>query len=91
MQPRPVTITPVLNGYIVQIGCQSLVFNSFELLEVELLRYFKNPTEVEHSYKVNAVNPSCLTSEPANREIRDVRLEPVRGVDTGRAYPSQAR
>ncbi len=48
--PRVITITPALNGFIVQIGCQTVVFKGLTTLLDELYRYYYNPREVEREY-----------------------------------------
>jgi hypothetical protein len=53
---RTVKITPVLNGFRVEVGCQELVFSSIEELCKELIRYQKNSESVEKEYLENAVN-----------------------------------
>jgi hypothetical protein len=47
---RDVIITKVANGFIVKVGCQSFVFNKIENVAEELIRYSKNPGEVEKEY-----------------------------------------
>jgi len=54
---KNVTIIPVLNGFIVKVGCQEVVFTSVEALAHELVRYQVNPVEVELEYIRNALNP----------------------------------
>lgn len=44
---RPITITPVLNGFIVQVGCQSLAYTDINKLTGDLGDYLKNPEETE--------------------------------------------
>lgn len=45
-----VSITKVLNGYSVIVGCQTLVFQTQENLLKELKRYLDNPEIVEKEY-----------------------------------------
>jgi hypothetical protein len=59
---RTVKITPVLNGFRVEVGCQELVFSSIEKLCEELIRYQKDPTGVEKEYLKNAVNKVQLVA-----------------------------
>lgn len=47
---QQVTITPVLNGFTVKIGCKTLVFEKIETLCRELIRYSKNPAAIEKEY-----------------------------------------
>ncbi len=47
---RDVTIRKVMNGYTVQVGCQTLVFETREALLRELGRYLEAPGVVEQEY-----------------------------------------
>ena len=49
-QPRTITISPVLNGYRVEVGCQEVVFESRKRLLKKLGQYLKNPNKVEAEY-----------------------------------------
>lgn len=48
---RAVNIQKVLNGYIVNVGCQTVVFNDRDTLLIELSKYFYNPAEREAHYR----------------------------------------
>lgn len=61
---RTVTIKPVLNGFVCEIGCQQVVFTNLNEMAEQIVKYFKNPNEVEKSYIANAINkmneiPAC--------------------------------
>lgn len=45
-----IKIKAVLNGYIVKVGCQTVVFGSRKKLFRELDRYLDNPSAVEREY-----------------------------------------
>ena len=47
---RDVTIHKVMNGYVVQVGCQTLVFETREKLIFELSRYLAAPEQVEKQF-----------------------------------------
>ena len=47
---RTVSISKCMNGYIVQVGCQTLVFNYAEAMLGELDKYLKDPEGVEKAY-----------------------------------------
>lgn len=49
-------INPVLNGFVVHVGCQSVVVSSIDDLQKEIGRYYRNPAAVEKEYRANAVN-----------------------------------
>jgi hypothetical protein len=53
---RTVTIDPVLNGWIVTIGCQRVVFSDKDLMLGEIGRYLECPDRVEEEYRRDAVN-----------------------------------
>lgn len=54
-----VGIRRVLNGFIVKIGCQEVVFESQEKMLSELGRYFNNPQLVTKEYQDNAFKPAA--------------------------------
>ena len=47
---KEVHITPVLNGFIVKVGCKTLVFESVERLTKELARYLKDREATAKEY-----------------------------------------
>lgn len=47
---RNINIRKVMNGYVVEVGCQTLVFETKEKLVTELATYLANPDEVERNY-----------------------------------------
>ena len=49
-KPRDITIHAVMNGYLVQVGCQQVVFESTSKLMEELMAYLKDPQAVEKRY-----------------------------------------
>jgi len=59
---REVTITPCLNGFIVKVGCQTLVFNRIEDVAENLIAYQKKPVETEKAFLSNPVNDMSTTS-----------------------------
>ena len=50
MTTRDIKIKKVLNGYIVKIGCQKVVFTKRKKLLKELARYWDDPDGVEKEY-----------------------------------------
>lgn len=46
-----VTISKAMNGYIAEVGCQTLVFETEGKLINELTRYLNNPDMVEREYQ----------------------------------------
>ena len=56
MKPRDITIKTVLNGWIVQVGCQHLVFTSLDVMLKDLTAYLEDPKGTEDKYQAEAVN-----------------------------------
>ena len=57
-----IKIKPVLNGYIVEVGCKTVVFPSRKKLLRELDRYLQDPEGVEEEYRKKYQKP--LGEEP---------------------------
>ena len=54
---REIIIRPVLNGFVVRVGCSELAFNcQIDFLAQELIRYHRDPEGVEKEYTQRAVN-----------------------------------
>lgn len=53
---REIKIRPVLNGFLVEVGCQSIVLDSVAKLSAEVSRYYTNPDAIELEYTRNAIN-----------------------------------
>lgn len=62
------TITPVLNGFIVEVGCQKIVFTNLTILGQELVRYYAAPERVEREYVECAINKQLLKVPPGRIE-----------------------
>lgn len=80
MNPRTIVIEPVLNGFIVQVGCQRVVVKNVGELSGEIARYYSNPLETERAYVAQAVNktmdgPCTVADRP--RPIRQQMTDPV--------------
>ena len=74
---RTVIIKPVLNGFIVEVGCATVVFLSIDGLCAELKRYQKNPTDVEKEYQSHPMNvgTDMAGQEVAEPEIRKLGIK----------------
>ena len=57
---RDVTIKPALNGYLVRLGCQRVVFTDRAQMLRALGDYMENPREVERMYLENSCNSKQL-------------------------------
>lgn len=69
---REITIRPVLNGFVCQVGCQCVVFDSRDKLLTELKAYLNDPDRVEKEYVHNALNPmgeGLTPQDPLNRTV----------------------
>lgn len=53
---KEVRVRPILNGFVVAVGCAEIYFLSIEELCVEIARYAKDPDRIEKDYLLNAVN-----------------------------------
>ena len=53
---RQITIKPVLNGFIVDVGCQTIVFGSNTTLVQALEAYLINPDASEKAYRESSIN-----------------------------------
>lgn len=61
---RDIKIHPVLNGFVVTVGCQALAFESGTKLLEELHRYLTDSDNVERIYREKALNRWILESAP---------------------------
>lgn len=57
---RDVIIKPALNGYLVRLGCQRVVFTDRAQMLRALDDYLENPCEVERMYLENSCNSKQL-------------------------------
>ncbi len=71
---RSITINPVLNGYICQVGCQTVVFTSRQVLLQELGRYLENPRLVEEEYLKSSINRDLLKSSEPQCEAQPMNM-----------------
>ncbi len=53
---RKITITPVLNGWVIKVGCSEVVSTDKNAMLRELGRYIDDPDKIEKEYVGNAVN-----------------------------------
>ncbi len=58
--PREIHITPVLNGFICRVGCQTVVFDSHSDMIAALESYLINPEQVERDYRHSAMHKFML-------------------------------
>lgn len=53
---REINIEPVLNGFVLRVGCQRVVVKTPDELGAEIARYYKDPNGVEAQYIKSRVN-----------------------------------
>lgn len=78
--PKEITIRPALNGYICQVGCQTVVFESRELLVKRLDDYLTEPAVVEKWFRDHATNKDLLKCPQPPQpvcEARQTECEPA--------------
>jgi hypothetical protein len=64
---RAITITPVLNGFLIAVGCQQVVFTDKQSMLAQLSEYYDNPDQVEKRFIERGINKtfSNLPLQPA--------------------------
>lgn len=72
---RDVIITPALNGWIVKVGCATVVFENLEPMLNELRRYVRTPERVEKEYLANAQNQMTGTNAGGGIAVEEARPE----------------
>lgn len=71
--PQELRITPVLNGFIVQAGCQTLVYDNPDKIITDFAEWVRNPNQIEARFGKmmevkglrNTPPPECVTSPSA--------------------------
>ena len=61
MRIRNITIQPVLNGFLVSVGCQTVIFGDVGLLCSELARYLSDPKATEERYQRESINANKVS------------------------------
>ena len=75
-----VTIHAVLNGWTVQVGCQTMVYTKLVNLLEDLDAYLTNPKSKEEFCRQNCINKFLLTElpvtcPPPSRDSLEARIE----------------
>ena len=81
---REIHIKPVLNGFIVTVGCGAVVFTSIDELCKELNRYHSAPEQVEKEYQEKAINKSRMPEMATPENERQPATAPA--VETALGY-----
>ena len=58
--PRQITISPVANGYTINIGCQTFVFESLANLLYRIEEYYNDPAKIEGHFNERKELPIIL-------------------------------
>jgi len=75
---RDILITTVLNGWIVTVGCQRVVFNDEDAMLREISRYLHDPVAIETIYRTSAINAKHTFQ---GTEVAEVAVHESGGVD----------
>lgn len=71
-----ITIRAVLNGYVVQVGCQTVVFQSQEAMLSELGQYLRDPEGMEKRYSAFPNARFTLNNGPAGVQAQTCETYP---------------
>ena len=58
-RPRSIEINAALNGYIVRVGCQTVVFEDRKRMLENLDGYLTSPASFEKTFRANAMHIIC--------------------------------
>lgn len=72
---RQIKINAVLNGFIVTVGCQVVVFNTTREMLEAIEDYLNDPIEVEKTYRAEALNSDLLGDEETAESYEDENCE----------------
>lgn len=53
-----------MNGFVVTVGCQSVVFNDLKIMAGEIERYYRDPVATELAYRNTSINKMMEAPEP---------------------------
>ncbi len=59
-----VTITPVLNGWSVKVGCQTVVFENADRLLNELRCWLADPQSTQKRFQSDSINARFINDTP---------------------------
>jgi hypothetical protein len=77
MKARAIIIKPVLNGWIVNVGCQDVVFQDLDAMLTGIRKYYSDPAKTEKEYIENKKNDTMM----------ELRPEPTPAYPTGTESP----
>lgn len=64
MKPKDIKIVTVLNGWLVHVGCQTIVFTSILDMLNAIRDYLQAPKETQEKYLKESVNSEFFSDEP---------------------------
>lgn len=93
---RPVKISFALNGFVAEVGCQTLVYNDRSALLNDLSSYLDNPEATEKRFRETAINTKvtlgdqpqpagCYQTPPPLEVYPTEATTPARGQGAGNA------
>lgn len=88
---RELNITPVLNGYIVTVGCQTLVFNTLSALTTNIGEYYADPDATEKRFRETGLNKRLLQDQPVTEQVRAFNTLPAGGITFAPPRTAQAQ
>jgi hypothetical protein len=71
IKPRSITITPVMNGFVVNVGCQSVVLDSVANLVEAINAYYTDPEQTTRRYLASRINDTMDSPVPLTRPLWD--------------------
>jgi hypothetical protein len=76
---REITIRKVMNGFVVRVGCQELVFEGQAYMLMEIGRYLAEPEKVEREYLTKYLPDWLATTEltPNNQRVVDFAMQSI--------------
>jgi Fe-S-cluster formation regulator IscX/YfhJ len=85
---RPVQIAAVLNGWIVSVGCQTVVYQDRSQLITDLDQYLRDPDSTEKRFLETAINHNIVTGAGLG-QLNQVAAPPTRDYEAAQAMPSE--
>lgn len=71
---RDIVIHPVLNGFSVQVGCQTVVFENLADMAGAIMAYYTDPEGVERQYRELPHAKHLLGPSPIYANPQDIRV-----------------
>lgn len=82
--PQELIITPVLNGFIVRAGCQTLVYDNADKIKMDFASWVDSPASIEGKYALIMKSKGLMGDQcdaavppPPQCEPRNIRSSPA--------------